>query len=355
MPQMADSSSLFVTDGSTLSQPEVEQYNLSGSSEEETCELEFVRNYEVISSIICSVCLLLGLIYCFFGYRFFKMAMFLSGFMFGSALVRLLYHKEPVLDSQLAEGTKAGILLGVAVLCGLVTMLLQTLGLVVTGLQLGFLLSLATLLVVGQFHVLTPLWAPLGALLATGIFCAMLTLHWQKQFTVVSTATVGAAVVMVCVDYFVEMSLLVDHGYDILTQAPPGPLCWYSLGIAGVCPLFSLMGILVQWTLTAKGVFHTEVPVSGQQKQVNLKRIRQRDAQGRPRQATNRKPPILKRYAGDVLAPSYIQSIRDRQMGTGSSTSSIISHSTVNHTIIDFDPETGSMVPLTSSSLAHRV
>lgn len=52
---------------------------------------------------------------------------------------------------------------------------------------------------------------------------------------------------------------------------------------------------------------------------------------------------------------SYIQSLRDRQMGTGSSSSSIISNSTVNHTMIDFDFETGFMVPLNASSLVYRV
>lgn len=186
--------------------------------------------------------------------------MFLSGFMFGSALVCLLYHKEPVLDTQLTMETKAGILLGVSVLCGLVTVQVQTVGLIITGLELGCLLTLANLLVVRQFYSLSPLWAPLGALLATSTFCATLTLQWQKLFTVLSTAAVGATVVMACVDFFVETSLLAGHAYDILSQVPPRPLCWYSWVITGACPLFSLMGVLVlvQWMLTAKGVSHTE-------------------------------------------------------------------------------------------------
>nr|XP_046193423.1 transmembrane protein 198-like [Oncorhynchus gorbuscha]XP_046193429.1 transmembrane protein 198-like [Oncorhynchus gorbuscha] len=354
---MADPSSLLVTDGAVLSQAEVDQYILSGLAEVDACELGFTRKYDLIPSIVCSVCLLLGLIYCFFGYRCFKMVMFLSGFMFGSALVCLLYLKEPVLDTQLTMETKAGILLGVSVLCALVTMLVQTVGLIITGLELGFLLTLANLLVVRQFYSLTPLWVPLGAILATSTFCATLTLQWQKLFTVLATAAVGAAVVMACVDYFVETSLLAGHAYDILSQVPPRPLCWYSWVITGVFPLFSLMGVMVQWMLTAKGLSHTEVPASGRQRQVQLMRIRQRDAQRRPQLGTyrHRKPPILKRYAGDVLAPSYIQSLRDRQMGTGSSSSSIISNSTVNHTTIDLDFETGFMVPLNASSLVYRV
>lgn len=63
---------------------------------------------------------------------------------------------------------------------------------------------------------------------------------------------------MACVDFFVETSLLAGHAYDILSQVPPRPLCWYSWVITGVFPLFSLMGVTVQWMLTAKGVSHTE-------------------------------------------------------------------------------------------------
>lgn len=44
---------------------------------------------------------------------------------------------------------------------------------------------------------------------------------------------------------------------------------------------------------------------------------------------------------------SYLRRLQEHQMGTGSSTSSV---STVTHTLIDFDFETGSMVPLTAAS-----
>lgn len=64
---MADPSSLLVTDGAVLSQAEVDQYILSGLAEVDACELGFTRKYDLIPSIVCSVCLLLGLIYCFFG------------------------------------------------------------------------------------------------------------------------------------------------------------------------------------------------------------------------------------------------------------------------------------------------
>lgn len=53
-----------------------------------------------------------------------------------------------------------------------------------------------------------------------------------------------------------------------------------------------------------------------------------------------------------IAFQSYLQSLQEHRMGTGSSISSV---STITHTLIDFDFETGSMVPLTTSSPIFEV
>ncbi|KAL0978264.1 hypothetical protein UPYG_G00168160 [Umbra pygmaea] len=329
----------------------------AGLAEVDTCSLEIERKYEVIPAVICSMCCLFGIIYCFFGYRCFKAVMFLSGLLFGSIIIFLLCYKERVLDTQLSVEASAGIGLGIGLLCGLVTMLVRSVGLFMTGLLLGLLLALAALLVTHQFSTPSTVWVPLGALLGTGMLFAVLTLQWQKLFTVLSTSVFGAAIMTVCADYFVEMLVLANHVYECLRLSPAPPLCWYSWVILGVWPALSFMGVLVQWKLTADGFSHTEVIVSRRQKRVQLMRIRQKDAKKRQQSGGQegtyrRKPTPVKRYAGDLLAPSYLQSLRDRQMGTGTSLSSL---GTANHTMIDFDYETGSTVPLTSTASSVRV
>ncbi|XP_066528597.1 transmembrane protein 198-like isoform X2 [Hoplias malabaricus] len=285
-----------------------------GSDEVDACQLEIQRKYEVIPTVICSMCCLFGIIYCFFGYRCFKAVMFLSGLMFGSVVIFLLCHKERVLDTQLSVEASAGIGLGIGLLCGLVTMLVRSVGLFMTGLLLGLLLALAALLVTHQFYTPGTLWVPLGALLGSGMLCAVLTLQWQKLFTVLSTAVFGAAIMTVCADYFVEMLALASHAYDSLRLLPtPVPLCWYSWVILGIWPTLSIMGVLVQWKLTAEGYSHTEVIISRRQKRVQLMRIRQKDAKkqqlsGGQEGTYRRKPTPVKRYAGDLLAPvSFIR------------------------------------------------
>lgn len=329
----------------------------AGIPEIDACDVDIERKYEVIPAVICSMCCLFGTIYCFFGYRCFKAVMFLSGLMFGSVVIFLLCHKERVLDTQLSVEVSAGIGLGIGLLCGLVTMLVRSVGLFITGLLLGLLLALSGLLVAHQFYTPSTVWVPLGTLLGIGMLFSVLTLQWQKLFTVLSTAVFGAAIMTVCADYFVEMLALVSHVYECLRLVTAPPLCWYSWVILGIWPALSLMGILVQWKLTAEGFSHTEVIISRRQKRVQLMRIRQKDAKKRQQSGGQegtyrRKPTPVKRYAGDILAPSYLQNLRDRQMCTGTSLSSI---GTTNHTMIDFDYETGSTVPLTATTPVIRV
>ncbi|KAM8863007.1 transmembrane protein 198-like isoform 1-T2 [Spinachia spinachia] len=318
----------------------------AGLVEVNICTLEINIKYEIISSLVCSVCLSFGLIFTFFGFRCFKMVMFISGFMFGATTVPWLYHKERLLDARLRPQTRAGIGLAVGLLCGLTTALLSTLGLLLSGLQLGSLLSLATLVVIGQFHGLAPACAPLVAAPAAGVVAALFALRWQKLFTVVYTSVFGAGTVMLCVDYLVGTFTVPDRVYDLFCQVAPSPLGGFDWAIVGIWPALGLAGVLMQRGFTAKGL-HKDASHNKYKK--NMKNHRE----SRRRYHRRCRPAPLKRYAGDVLAPSYLQSLQERRMETGSSTSS--SASTITHTLIDFDFETGSMVSLTAASPVYTV
>lgn len=314
------------------------------------CDLQAEREYQLIPSIICAMCCLFGIIYCFFGYRCFKAVMFLCGLMFGSIIIFLLCYKERVLDIELSVEASAGIGLGIGILCGLVTMLVRSVGLFMIGLVLGLLLATVTLVLMEQFYHPHTIWVPLGLLIGVGMLFAVLTLQWQKLFTIISTAVFGGAIITLTVDYFIELLLLAQYVYERLKITPSIPICWYSWAILGIWPLMSILGIIVQWKLTAEGFSHTEVIISKRQKRVQLMRIRQKEAKNRQRTAQaegtyRRKPYPVKRYAGDILSPSYIQSIRDRQTGT-----SMSSLNTNIHTIVDLDYDCGSTVPLTATT-----
>lgn len=184
--------------------------------------------------------------------------MFLTGLMFGSIVIFMLCYKERVLDTQLSVEASVGIGLGIGVLCGLVTMLVRSVGLFMVGLLLGLLLAVAGLVAMEQFYHPPTVWVPLGLLLGGGLLCAVLTLQWQRLFTTLSTAVFGSAVMTVTADYFLELFLLVQYVYERVKAAPARPVCWYSWVVLGLWPLLAVLGVLVQWKVTAEGYSHTE-------------------------------------------------------------------------------------------------
>uniref|UniRef100_A0A8C9FYC9 Transmembrane protein 198 n=1 Tax=Pavo cristatus TaxID=9049 RepID=A0A8C9FYC9_PAVCR len=175
------------------------------------------------------------------GHRCFKAIMFTSGLLLGSGTIFLLCYKERVLETRLSLEVSAGIALAIGALCGLVTALLRSVGLFSTGLLLGLLL--ATVVLAAAAPLVPPLspWVLVGVLLGPALLCALLALRWPKALTMLATAVLGAAVVVVCVDYFVEVFALVLHVSERLRMAEVGQLCWYSWVVLGVWPALSLL------------------------------------------------------------------------------------------------------------------
>ncbi|CAL1581972.1 unnamed protein product [Knipowitschia caucasica] len=365
------------------------------------CEHEIERRYEIVPSVVCSMCCLFGIIYCFFGYRCFKAVLFLTGLMFGSVVIFMLCYKERVMDTQLSVEASVGIGLGIGTLCGLVTMLVRSVGLFMVGLLLGLLLGVASLVVMEEFYHPRTVWVPIGVLLGSGTLFAVLTLQWQRCFVTLSTATFGSAIITVTVDYFIELFALVHYIYERLRVSPKKPQCWFTWVILGVWPVLALLGVLIQWKVTGEGFSHTEVVLSRQQRRVQLMKLRQREERLRqesenkkkkkkhsshnhqrelkhkpasqqpqyhhpgsshtqqshapqpykapPPQTEpgyHRKPHPKRRFDGDVLSPSYIRSFRDRQSDRRSYSHTRISRSRM----AELDYDCGSQVPLTAQS-----
>ncbi|EPY79432.1 Transmembrane protein 198 [Camelus dromedarius] len=329
------------------------------------CEQPLERRYQALPALVCIMCCLFGVVYCFFGYRCFKAVLFLTGLLFGSVVIFLLCYRERVLETQLSAGASAGIALGIGLLCGLVAMLVRSVGLFLVGLLLGLLLAAAALLGSAPYYQPGSVWGPLGLLLGGGLLCALLTLRWPRPLTTLATAVTGAALIATAADYFAELLLLGRYAVERLRAAPIPPLCWRSWALLALWPLLSLMGVLVQWRVTAERDSHTEVVISRQRRRVQLMRIRQQEDRKEKRRkkrpprapprgprapprpgpadpAYRRRPVPIKRFNGDILSPSYIQSFRDRQ--TGSSLSSFMASPT------DADYEYGSRGPLTACS-----
>ncbi|XP_015742398.2 transmembrane protein 198-like [Coturnix japonica] len=232
-----------------------------GAPTELRCRLEPWPHYEIGPATLCALGCVLGLLYGCVGHRCFKAVMFTSGLLLGSGTIFLLCYKERVLETRLSLELSAGIALAIGALCGLVTALLRSVGLFSTGLLLGLLLAVAVLAAAAP--LVSPLspWVLVGVLLGPALLCALLALCWPKALTTLSTAVLGAAVVVVGVDYFVEVFALVLHVSERLRMEAGGQLCWYSWVVLGVWPALSLLGVLLQQCRKPNGS-RTEPPPS---------------------------------------------------------------------------------------------
>lgn len=178
--------------------------------------------------------------------------MFMTGFIFGSLVTYLICLEENLLP---IEG-KIGVAIGAGVLCGLITMLVQYVGLFMTGFHLGLLLAVAGLVITEWFVHPSTKWVPIGAVFGTGLIFALLGLYFQKGLTMLATAMLGAALMSVAVDYFVEMFMMLDYVLDRLKAVESDAVCWFSWIILGLWPLMFLVGIVGQGMVTGKGFNH---------------------------------------------------------------------------------------------------
>jgi len=183
------------------------------------------------------------------GYRCFKATMFLSGFLFGALVTYVICLEENLLPF---EG-KIGVAAGAGILCGLITMLIQYVGVFLTGFHLGFLGAVTGLSIAEVFIQISSKWTPISSIFGAGLLCALLALRFQRVATVFATAAIGSAMVTAAVDHFVEASQLLMYAVDRLKAIQSEePLCWYGWAIAALGPSAFLVGIIVQFCITGK-------------------------------------------------------------------------------------------------------
>ena len=106
--------------------------------------------------------------------------MFLTGFIFGSIIVYLICLQEKLLPAY----GNAGVALGAGLLFGLITMLVQYVGLFMTGFHTGLFCGVVALATAQQFQWKPDsVWTCVVVLLGSGLLAAVLNLYWQKGIT----------------------------------------------------------------------------------------------------------------------------------------------------------------------------
>jgi len=225
----------------------------------------------VVTAVITGLYLFFGLFAALFGYRCFKAIMFLTGFIFGSIVVYLICLEENIFPmwANTVIAVSAGILFG------LITLLVQYVGLFMLGFHGGLLAGMVGLVSThlvreglhsyspetGPFQPHSP-WISVAVLLANGLVAALFNLYFQKSLTILNSALYGGAVVATGIDYFVENSVMLMWVWNKvrgLKQSNDGPVqeyCWYSWVILALWPTIMLVGLITQCVVTGKGIYH---------------------------------------------------------------------------------------------------
>jgi len=226
--------------------------------------IKIIREYDPYYGTVCALYFVFGVVCAFFGYRCFKAIMFLYGFIFGSIIVYLICAEEAVLP----EYGNAGIAVAAGLLFGLITMLVQYVGLFMLGFHTGLLSGLIGLCCVELYYIPPSAWVTLGVLLVTGLLLALFNLYFQKSLTILGSSLYGGAVIMITVDFFIQDSellkwiwdrvkvdRLIDTEADILETLPK---CWISWVVLCILPVIFILGLVVQCACTGRGVHHEE-------------------------------------------------------------------------------------------------
>ncbi|XP_068627468.1 transmembrane protein 198 [Battus philenor] len=269
-------------------------------------------NYDPVISVICAMYIIFGIVYTLFGYRCFKASMFLTGFTFGSAIVYLICLQEYLMPPY----GNVGVALCAGLLFGLITMLIQYVGLFMTGFHTGLLLAIAGLAIYDHFLDSRPVsyWLCVVALLVSGIFFAVINLYWKKVLTIFGTSVYGGAVIATTLDYFFERMVMLKWLWERAKLEPMVPppcrLSWLTLA---AWPAAAIVGLTAQCALTATGIYH-EQSISAQKLRLKAQQARPvtREQRAEMKQRKYRYLYQVRTAHGDVISQSYVQALQKR-------------------------------------------
>lgn len=220
--------------------------------------------------VIHVVGLLLGLLECFYGYRLFKITLFLVGFgVVGVIVFVIAYNKLPntigsmnisdVSNPGMREFVSAGIAVACGIVGGLFTIFLFFLGIFLLGSVFGVLVFVFFVLLVHQANYFVDHTSILYAFICgCGVIGGILAIKFQRFLIILSTSCVGAFNVMSAVDYFAEQGramAILKSSFQSRTLQPAS--CWYTYMTIVIWPVLAVLGFLSQYKCTSRGYDHS--------------------------------------------------------------------------------------------------
>ncbi|KAK9869350.1 hypothetical protein WA026_003107 [Henosepilachna vigintioctopunctata] len=239
--------------------------------------------------------------------------MFLTGFIFASGLVYLICLQGELMPPY----GNAGVAVFAGVLFGLITMLVQYVGLFMGGLHTGSLLGLAGLLAADHFMNTSPkgsVWMCVGVLLTSALVVAIFNLYFRKGLTIIGTSVYGGAILTACMDYFVErLSMIVWLWHRVSLRPVEPPPCWFSWIVLGAWPSFFIVGMIIQCGITGRGLYHDDVEAGRKKPRGPSVRGQTRAERAEMRQKKYRYLYQVRTAHGDVISQNFVQALQKKE------------------------------------------
>ncbi|CAF0966593.1 unnamed protein product [Adineta steineri] len=246
----------------------------------EYCELRLPIHYELHWLIAYISLAFVGLFYAIFGYRLWRLTMFITSFSLGTLLLYIILSTQPTMT----EPQLIGVSCSIALLFGLINILLQYVGLFINGFTFGLILSIITFIIWDIKHrangITTSFWLIIGLILMLGLLCAILTLRFQKFMLIITSSCLGGVCHVLVLDYFLQLSILLRFIHKRLLFELTSTLCIRHWIIVFILPIVMLFGIVIQYSCTGKDYDHRDswhrVISAGKKryKSANLNKIR---------------------------------------------------------------------------------
>jgi hypothetical protein len=184
--------------------------------------------------------------------------MFLTSFGLGSLLLYIILSTQQTIN----EAQLIGISCSIAFLFGLISALLQYVGLFINGFCFGLIISIITYLICDikdrANGVTTSFWLIIGLILILGLICAILTLRFQKFMIILTSSCLAGVCQTLVLDYFLQLSVLLRYIHKRLLFELTPTLCIRHWIIVFILPIIMLFGIVIQFTCTGKNYDHRD-------------------------------------------------------------------------------------------------
>ncbi|CAF0725915.1 unnamed protein product [Brachionus calyciflorus] len=184
----------------------LQTFNFPKNSHIQSQDLQYQQQltYKLFISIAT---LLFGLFFATIGYRFLKLSTFICGFTLSSSIIYLILIEQ----KQLTLIENLIISLSIGVLFAFVVLLVQYIGLFLLGITGSVVVTTCILIVIDLFYGNKSAWLCILLLFLCATVQASLTLKFQRSFTILNTSSIGSALMLVALDFFVENNLLLDY------------------------------------------------------------------------------------------------------------------------------------------------